>query len=64
MTTDDLYKLLAEQNELLKIIVDKPISYESLGYESQEQRFARLADTWDKRQGAVGRLLWRNPYRK
>ena len=61
MTTDDLLKeqnrLLAEQNKLLKSIADK-------SSETQSQRFARMADTWDKRQGAVGRFLWVNPYRR
>ena len=54
-------ELLEEQNALLRqqneLLARAPT-------ESQEQRFARMADTWDKRQGAAGRFLWQNPYRR
>lgn len=54
-------QLLEEQNALLreqnKLLERGPI-------ESQEVRFARMANEWDKKQGAVGRFLYQNPYRR
>jgi hypothetical protein len=60
MTEKTVEQLLAEQNDLLRqqnrLLERGPI-------EPQQVRFARLADTWDKQQGAWGRFLWKNPYR-